>query len=169
MPPKTYDACNGDAREPGALGRLPGPYLTRSSRAFSLTLTTTVFSQRSSGRFGACPRRPAPEGQPPSFAQHRFKRVSYMTTSLCVRDAIEGLLPSSGLLIFGPELWLPAPWIGTTSALTRNSRSSVPRCEQQSFTLGPCFVTEAKWTAPRPVRDPYPAIALANCAAYRRA
>jgi hypothetical protein len=45
---------NSDVR-PGhpdhtSLGRLPGPYLTRSSRTFSLSLTTTVFSQRSTGR-----------------------------------------------------------------------------------------------------------------------
>ena len=48
---------------PGALERLPGPHLTRSSHAFSLTLTTTVFSQRSSGRFDAYPRRSTPKGQ----------------------------------------------------------------------------------------------------------
>ncbi len=45
------------------LERLPGPHLTRSRRASPLTLTTTVFSQRSSGWFDACPRRPTPEGQ----------------------------------------------------------------------------------------------------------
>ena len=43
-----------------------------SRRAFSLSLTTTVFSQRSTGWFSARPRRPALEGQPPSLAQHRF-------------------------------------------------------------------------------------------------
>ena len=50
-------------------------------RAFSLSLTTTVFSQRSTGWFGACPRRPTPEGLPPSLAQHRFRGASYMDTS----------------------------------------------------------------------------------------
>ena len=31
-----------------------------------------------------------------------------MNTSLCVRDAIEWLLPSPWEFIVGPELWLPA-------------------------------------------------------------
>src|ERR1700741_1202695 len=39
------------------LERLPDSHLTRSSRAFSLSLTTTVFSQRSTGWFSAYPRR----------------------------------------------------------------------------------------------------------------
>ena len=63
----TFRRFNSDARPgcPGRtlLARLPGPHLTRSRRAFSLTLTTTVFSQRSSGWFSACPRRPTLEGQ----------------------------------------------------------------------------------------------------------
>ncbi len=103
-----------------------------------------------------------------------------MSSHVCRRRDLKGYSPPPRGFIFGPELSLPAAWTGTTSALTRNSRSSVPRCEQQSFTLGPRFVTEAKWTAPQPVRDPqtsgplrpredrkspYPAIALANCAA----
>ncbi len=46
------------------LDRLPGPHLTRSGRAFSLSLTTTVLSQRSRGWFGAYPRRPTPKGHP---------------------------------------------------------------------------------------------------------
>ena len=52
--------------DPGALERLPGPHLTRSSRAFSLSLTTTVFSQRSTGWFDANPRR-ADTGGPTSL------------------------------------------------------------------------------------------------------
>ena len=48
------------------LERLPGPHLTRSSRAVSLSLTTTVFSQRSTGRFDAYPRR-ADAGGPTSL------------------------------------------------------------------------------------------------------
>ena len=77
-----------------------------------------------------------------------------MSSHVCRRRDLKGYSPPPRGFIFGPELSLPAAWTGTTSALTRNSRSSVPRCEQQSFTLGPRFVTEAKWTAPQPVRDP---------------
>jgi hypothetical protein len=66
-----FDASNDDARpeqEPGRtiLERLPDPHLTRSSRAFSLSLTTTVFSQRSTGWFDAYPRR-ADAGGPTSL------------------------------------------------------------------------------------------------------
>jgi hypothetical protein len=66
MPSEIFDASNSAACQvlpSGALERLPGPHLTQSSCAFSLSLTTTVFSQRSTGRFGTCPRRPVPEGQ----------------------------------------------------------------------------------------------------------
>ena len=72
MPSKVFDASTAtpvpDFPGRALLGRLPGPHLARSSRAFSLSLTTTVFSQRSTGRFGACPRRPTPEGQPSSIS-----------------------------------------------------------------------------------------------------
>ena len=54
--------------DPDALERLLDPHLTRSSHAFSLTLTTTVFSQRSTGWFDARPRRPTPEGQQSSIS-----------------------------------------------------------------------------------------------------
>jgi len=37
-------------------------------RAFSLSLTTTVFNQRSTGWFDASPRRPTPEGQQASIS-----------------------------------------------------------------------------------------------------
>lgn len=50
------------------LARLPGPHLTRSHRAFPLTLTTTVFNQRSPEWFDACPRRPTPKGQQSSIS-----------------------------------------------------------------------------------------------------
>src|SRR6266571_2386462 len=49
------------------LARLPDPHLTRSRHAFSLTLTTTVFSQCSSGWFNAYPRGPTLEGQQSSI------------------------------------------------------------------------------------------------------
>ena len=46
--------------------------------AFSTSLTTTVFSQRSRWRFEASPRRAAPKGLPSSPAQHRFHELSYI-------------------------------------------------------------------------------------------
>jgi hypothetical protein len=46
-----------------AHARLPGPHLTRFPRAFSSSLTTTVFSQRSMRWFDASPRRTTPKGQ----------------------------------------------------------------------------------------------------------
>ena len=63
------------------LVRLPGPHLMRSSRTFSLSLSTTVFSQRSTGWFSACPRRPTLEGQQTSISctAPPLKGVSYMT------------------------------------------------------------------------------------------
>jgi hypothetical protein len=49
--------------------------------AFSLTLATTVFSQRSTGWFSACPRRPTLEGHQFSITctASLLKGVSYMT------------------------------------------------------------------------------------------
>ena len=44
------------------LGRLPGPHLTRSCLAFSIPLTTTVFSQRSAWWFSICLRGPMLKG-----------------------------------------------------------------------------------------------------------
>jgi hypothetical protein len=44
-----------------ACARLPDPYLTHTC-AFSSSLTTTVFSQRSMRRFDASPRRATPKG-----------------------------------------------------------------------------------------------------------
>src|SRR4051812_45686874 len=46
--------------------RLPDPHLTRSRRAFSLTLTTGALNPSRSRWFGACLRRPAPRGLPSS-------------------------------------------------------------------------------------------------------
>jgi hypothetical protein len=58
-------------------------------RAFSLTLTTTVFSQRSSGWFSACPRGPALEGQQSSIS-HTAPHLKGLLhdSSFCVRDAM---------------------------------------------------------------------------------
>ena len=44
-----------------------------SNDAFSTSLTTTVFNQRSTRWFEASPRRAAPKGQPSSLAQHHFQ------------------------------------------------------------------------------------------------
>src|SRR5262249_54929230 len=47
-------------------GRLSDPYLTRSRRAFSGTLTTGALDPSRSRWFGACLRRPAPRDLPSS-------------------------------------------------------------------------------------------------------
>jgi len=50
-----------------------------SPGAFSSSLTTTVFSQRSMRWFEASPHRAAPEGHnPPSSAQHRIRSPTYI-------------------------------------------------------------------------------------------
>ena len=46
-----------------ACARLPDPHLTPHKMPFPRSLTTTVFSQRSTRRFEASPRRAAPKGQ----------------------------------------------------------------------------------------------------------
>ena len=46
-----------------ACARLPDPHLTSHWMPFPRSLTTTVFSQRSTRRFEASPRRAAPKGQ----------------------------------------------------------------------------------------------------------
>jgi hypothetical protein len=61
---------NRDTRRlPDALERLLGPRLMRSSRTFPLTLTTTVFSQRSTGCLTPAPGRPTPESQQSSISR----------------------------------------------------------------------------------------------------
>ena len=50
-------------RQRFACARLPDPHLTPHRMPFPRTLTTTVFSQRSTRRFEASPRRAAPKGQ----------------------------------------------------------------------------------------------------------
>ena len=56
--------------------------------AFSLSLTTTVFSQRSTGRFGASPRRATPEGQQASISSTAppIWRLRLHQPSFSVRD-----------------------------------------------------------------------------------
>ena len=50
--------------------RLPAPYLTRSSRAVSVTLTTSALDRGSARRFEASPCRAAPRGLPSSLVRH---------------------------------------------------------------------------------------------------
>jgi hypothetical protein len=71
MSTKPFDASTATpdhATRPGRtiLERLPGPHLTRSRRAFSLSLTTTVFNQRSTEWFDARPQE-ADAGGPTSL------------------------------------------------------------------------------------------------------
>jgi hypothetical protein len=65
------------------LERLPGPHLTGSSPAFSGSLTTTVFSQRSIRWFDASPRRATPEGHKASISSTAppMKDAVYMASS----------------------------------------------------------------------------------------
>src|SRR3954452_17921081 len=55
--------------------RLPDPHLTRSRRAFSLTLTTGALDPSRSRWFGACLRRPAPRGPPSSRTDIAWRTV----------------------------------------------------------------------------------------------
>ena len=73
---------------PGALERLPGPHLTRSRRAFSLSLTTTVFSQRSTGWFDAYPRRADAGGPTSLHLSHSttYEELPTPSASFDVRD-----------------------------------------------------------------------------------
>ena len=61
-----------------ACARLPDPHLTPLTTPFPRSLTTTVFSQRSTRRFEASPRRATPKGLPSSPVQHHFRNSSYM-------------------------------------------------------------------------------------------
>src|SRR5512143_2330774 len=56
-------------------GRLSDPHLTRSRRAFSLTLTTGALDPSRSRWFGACLRRPAPRGRPSSRTHIAWRTI----------------------------------------------------------------------------------------------
>jgi len=166
-----YDASTANTQTVRVLlERLPDPHLTRSSRAFSLTLTTTVFSQRRSGRFSACPRRPTLEGQrsPISRTAPPMKSASYMTppsafvTHAAPASITSSMRPShpSGLLLNAPcHARAPATrWPQKTgrpeTALPRLSLSTImspaPR-PRTKLRLDPRAAT----TAPTPTsRDP---------------
>jgi len=64
-----------------ACARLPDPHLTPHKMPFPRSLTTTVFSQRSTEWFGALPRRTTPEGQQASISSTAppMNDVSYTT------------------------------------------------------------------------------------------
>lgn len=96
-PPKLTTLQRRHPAALGALERPPGPHLTRSSRAFSLMLTTTVFSQCSSGWFDAYPvGQRWRANEPSSFAQLHFMGCPCITSFLSVRDATERLLEQTG-------------------------------------------------------------------------
>jgi hypothetical protein len=63
--------------------------------AFSVSLTTTVFSQRSIRWFEASPRRAAPKGQPSSLAQHSIKELAYITLTLLSAFVAHNLVRSA--------------------------------------------------------------------------
>jgi hypothetical protein len=76
------------------LERLPGPHLTQSSHAFSLSLSTTVFSQRTTGRFSARPRR-ANAGGPTSL--HLSHSTTYEQRLLHIfLPGVHDALPAPG-------------------------------------------------------------------------
>jgi hypothetical protein len=76
--------------------RLSDPHLTRSRRAFSLTLTTRALNPSRSRWFGACLRRPAPRDLPSSRTDIAWRTVirisnqmdlASRTPSACVAEA----------------------------------------------------------------------------------
>jgi hypothetical protein len=73
--------------------RLPDPHLTHHLR-LSVSLTTTVFSQRSTRWFGASPRRATPKGQTFISRTAPHQRTSPTSQApLCVRDTgLSGIL-----------------------------------------------------------------------------
>src|SRR5450759_1704542 len=58
-----------------ACARLPDPHLTPLTAPFPRSLTTTVFSQRSTRRFGASSRKATPKGLPSSPDQHPLRKL----------------------------------------------------------------------------------------------
>ena len=67
------------------LERLPGPHLTRSSPPSPCTLTTTVFSQRSTGWFDAYPRRADAGGPTSLHLSHSTAYVRCSSTQLLLQ------------------------------------------------------------------------------------
>jgi hypothetical protein len=71
-------------------GRLSDPHLTRSRRAFSLTLTTGALDPSRSRWFGACLRRPAPRDLPSSRTYIAWRTVIRIADQV---DFVHPLLP----------------------------------------------------------------------------
>src|SRR5262249_56729771 len=66
-------------------GRFSDPYLTRSCRAFSETLTTGALDPSRSRWFGACFRRPAPRDLPSSRTDMAWRTVIRITDQMDFR------------------------------------------------------------------------------------
>src|SRR4051794_18080150 len=82
-----------------ACARLPDPHLTPRRMPFPRSLTTTVFSQRSTRRFEASPRRATPKGHflhlPNSIINHESAPTasdSLRCSALCEADTLEVVL-----------------------------------------------------------------------------
>ena len=92
--------------------RLPDPHLTRSRRAFSLTLTTGALDPSRSRWFGACLRRPAPRGLPSSRTDIAWRTSSspgeFHPQALTEPD---GSLSAHPALITRPGPRLPAKFL----------------------------------------------------------
>jgi len=84
--------------------RLPDPHLTRSRRAFSLTLTTGALDPSRSRWFGACLRRPAPRGLPSSRAD-----IAWRTSSSPGEFHPQALTEPDGSLSTHPALMIQSP------------------------------------------------------------
>ena len=144
---------------PGLLGRavlarLPGPHLMRSSRTFSLSLTTTVFSQRSTGWFDACPRRPTSEGHTSISCTASLPKDLLHGSSFCVRDALPPrTLPVTALVSCDGERaigWGPSELYGGYAWW----RSTIVAEAMKAHVLNrsPCLVNRAWSRLSRPAR-----------------
>jgi hypothetical protein len=89
---QTFDASTAHAQprspRPSASGTSSWSPPDTIKRAFSLSLTTTVFSQRSTGWFDACPRRADAGGPTSLHLSHStaYERCLLHDTSFSVRD-----------------------------------------------------------------------------------
>src|SRR4051794_19457943 len=93
-------------------GRLSDPHLTRSRRAFSLTLTTGALDPSRSRWFGACLRRPAPRGLPSSrthIAWRTVIRIADVPQAAEVGVERVAVPDLSKLSVEGPESVLAGP------------------------------------------------------------
>jgi hypothetical protein len=84
--------------------RLSDPHLTRSRRAFSLTLTTGALNPSRSRWFGACLRRPAPRDLPSSRTD-----IAWRTSSSPGEFHPQALTEPDGRLSPHPALMIQSP------------------------------------------------------------